>query len=297
MMDQAQRLRELIKQENNDFEEVKKNSNIKNSKIITISSGKGGVGKSNIVVNLAIALSDMGNKVLIFDADMGMSNDHLLIGKNPKYNVFDIVYKGMDIRETILEGPCGIHLISGGTSLNKIDTLSEEERKIFLEKVFSLNEYDFVLIDTGAGVNKNILSFIACSDEFIVVTTPEPTALTDAYSLVKVIKHFEIKNSAHLIVNKVFNKNEGILTYEKFSTVVKKFLNIHVEFLGYIYEDKKLVESVRSQVPVYVKFPNSNFSFCIKSVSKKIMEIMQMQNDEEEVGIQRFFKKLFNLFS
>ncbi|WP_142414821.1 MinD/ParA family protein [Hathewaya massiliensis] len=295
MIDQAQRLRELIKGEQGNIKESKEIPHIKNGKIITIASGKGGVGKSNIVVNLAIALSNMGNKVLIFDADMGMSNDHLLIGQNPRYNVFDIVERGMDINEVVLEGPCGIHLISGGTALDKIDTLEEKERETFLKKMYDLKDYDFVLIDTGAGVNKNILSFIACSDEFIVVTTPEPTSLTDAYSLVKVIRHFEIKNSAHIIINKVFDKREGTLTYERFSSAVKNFLGMDTKLLGYIYEDRKLVESVRGQIPVYINYPNSNFSLCIKSISKKLMKSMEIE--KEEAGMHGFFKKLFNLFS
>ncbi len=169
MLDQAENLRRLANKDNSK----------KKAKIITITSGKGGVGKSNFVVNMGITLHKKGKKVLIFDADIGMGNDDVLMGALPSYNVFDLL-EGKDINEVVVEGPYGINLLPGGSGINYIENLEEEERLAFIEKLTSLDKYDYIFIDTGAGINKNVLAFIACSEETIVITTPEPTSLTDA---------------------------------------------------------------------------------------------------------------------
>lgn len=284
MLDQAESLRKLI---NN--EEHKKAA----TKIITVTSGKGGVGKSNFVVNLAISLQNKGKKVLIFDADLGMGNDDVLMGLYPKNNIFDIIFTGLEIKDIIVEGTNGVSLIPAGSALNKAQELEESEKKIFLEKLETLDQYDYILMDTGAGVNKDVLSFIAASEELIIVTTPEPTSLTDGYSLIKATDHYKLQTKAKIIVNKAFTKEEGEETYNKFNRAVSKFLKIDVEYLGCILEDKKLVQSVRQQKPFIVLYPNCDAAKDIENIAMKLIgqEVSSLE------GAKGLFKRLFNIFS
>lgn len=286
MLDQAEALRKLI---NNEEQEKKKTS----TKLITVTSGKGGVGKSNFVVNLAIVLQNKGKRVLIFDADLGMGNDDILMGLYPKHNIFDIIFTDLEIKDIIVEGTNGVSLIPAGSALSKAQDLEESEKKIFLEKLETLDEYDYILMDTGAGVNKDVLSFIAASEELIIIITPEPTSLTDGYSLIKATDHYKLKNNAKIIVNKAFTKEEGEETYNRFDRAVSKFLKINVEYLGCILDDKKLVQSVRQQKPFVVLYPNCDAAKDIENIAMKLMgQEMNSLN-----GAKGLFKRLFNIFS
>lgn len=286
MLDQAESLRKLI---NAGEQEYKKT----HTKIITVTSGKGGVGKSNFVVNLAITLQNKGKKVLIFDADLGMGNDDVLMGLYPKHNIFDIVFTELEIRDIIIEGTNGVSLIPAGSALSKAQELDENERKLFLEKLETLDEYDYILMDTGAGVNRDVLSFIAASEELIIVTTPEPTSLTDGYSLIKATDYYKLKSNAKIIVNKAFTKEEGMETYNKFNRAVSKFLKINIEYLGCILEDKKLVQSVRQQKPFVVLYPNCDAARDIDAIAMKLIG----QDVGSSNGAKGLFKRLFNMFS
>ena len=282
MLDQAANLRRLANKDNSK----------KKAKIITITSGKGGVGKSNFVVNMGITLHKKGKKVLIFDADIGMGNDDVLMGALPRYNVFDLL-KGKDVNEVVVEGPYGINLLPGGSGINYIENLEEKERLAFIEKLTSLDEYDYIFIDTGAGINKNVLAFIACSEETIVITTPEPTSLTDAYSLIKATDHFKLINTANVIVNRAFSVKDGEETYNKLKRAVEKFLTIKINYLGSISEDRKLVEGVRAQVPFTILHPKCDASKSIERISNKLIGNASVEN----MGAEGLFKKLFSLFS
>lgn len=282
MLDQAENLRRLANKDNSK----------KKAKIITITSGKGGVGKSNFVVNMGITLHKKGKKVLIFDADIGMGNDDVLMGALPRYNVFDLL-KGKDVNEVVVEGPYGINLLPGGSGINYIENLEEKERLAFIEKLTSLDEYDYIFIDTGAGINKNVLAFIACSEETIVITTPEPTSLTDAYSLIKATDHFKLINTANVIVNRAFSVKDGEETYNKLKRAVEKFLTIKINYLGSISEDRKLVEGVRAQVPFTILHPKCDASKSIERISNKLIGNSSVEN----MGAEGLFKKLFSLFS
>lgn len=286
MLDQAEVLRKLI---NDEDQEQKKNS----TKIITVTSGKGGVGKSNFVVNLAIVLQNKGKKVLIFDADLGMGNDDVLMGIYPKHNIFDIIFTDLEIKDIIVEGTNGVSLIPAGSALSKAQDLEESERKMFLEKLETLDEYDYIIMDTGAGVNKDVLSFIAASEDLIIIITPEPTSLTDGYSLIKATDHYKLKTSAKIIVNKAYTKEDGEETYNKFNRAVSKFLKIEIEYLGSILDDKKLVQSVRQQKPFVVLYPNCDASKDIENIAMKLLG----QEIQAVNGAKGLFKRLFNIFS
>ncbi|MGH4125728.1 MAG: MinD/ParA family protein [Clostridium sp.] len=286
MLDQAQRLRQM----------ALKNLDSVDSKprIITVTSGKGGVGKSNIVVNLSIALQKMGRKVMIFDADIGMGNDDIIMGCSCRYNVFDVISNGKEIEEVVVNGPFGVKLLPGGSALMKVEDLTETQRNEFLSKLTALTGLDYIIMDTGAGVNKSVLGFIACCDDLVIVTTPEPTSLTDAYSLLKAVKHFNIKNSAKVIVNRSLDNNEANITFNKFNNAVIKFLDMKLDYLGKIGEDKKIAYAVRAQQPVIVSYPSSEAARDINNIASKI----EGMNDKKSgIGIEGLFKKIFSIFS
>mgnify|MGYP001579760224 FL=1 len=287
MLDQAQRLRQMaVKDGDNEIQNK--------PRIITVTSGKGGVGKSNIVVNLSIALQKMGKKVMIFDADIGMGNDDIIMGCSSRYNVFDVIYSGKEIEEVVITGPFGVKLLPGGSALTKVEDLTQSQRDIFLNKLTALTGLDYIIMDTGAGVNKSVLGFIACSEDLVIVTTPEPTSLTDAYSLLKAVKHFNIKDSAKVIVNRSLDNNEANLTFNKFNNAVTKFLDMKLEYLGKIGEDKKLAYAVRAQQPVIVSYPGSEAAKDINNIASKIEGMKDKSNG---MGIEGLFKKIFSVFS
>lgn len=286
MLDQAARLREQMAHIN------KENA----TRLITITSGKGGVGKSNFVVNLAISLRKQGKKVLIFDADIGMGNDDVLMGLYPRYNVLDLIKNNLNIEDVIITGPEGVDLLPGGSGMNYIEELSEEERLNFLSKINSLDGYDYILIDTGAGISKNILAFIQASETLILVTTPEPTSITDGYSLLKAVDTYKIKDEVLLVVNKVFDYEEGNTTYFKYSNTITKFLKIKTKYIGCILDDKKLVASVKEQVPVVLNYPSSDAASCIRKITNRILNDYDIMEDSKD-GAKGFFKRLFNIFS
>lgn len=292
MLDQAQKLRQLVQQQNKDSNEQREN--ISRPKIITVTSGKGGVGKSNFVVNLSIALQKMGKKVLIFDADMGLGNDDVLMGFLPKYSVYDVIFGSKEIEEVLVEGPFGVKLLPGGTGVSKIEQMTDKQRDSFLAKLTCLEDLDYIIMDTGAGVNRDVLGFISCCEELIVITTPEPTSLTDAYSLLKAVSHFKIRDNAKVIVNRTIESKEGESTFNKFNNAVSKFLNIDLQYLGYLSDDKKLVQAVRKQQPFLISYPNSDVAKDLNYIADKIIGL---ETYKKESSIQDFFKKIFNIFS
>lgn len=293
MLDQAESLRRLVNSER--VEEIKIAPKKRTTKIITVTSGKGGVGKSNFVVNLAITLQKKGNKVLVFDADVGMGNDDVLMGIYPKYTMFDAI-NGKEIVDIIEQGPAGVMLLAAGSGLNQIEDLQTEEREKFLNKLESLEGYDYIIMDTGAGINKSVLAFISCSEELVLLTTPEPTSLTDAYSLIKATSHFKIKDKANVVVNKTFTEEEGIQTFNKLKKAVDKFLDLDVTYLGAISDDRKLVKSVRDQVPFVIAYPNSDAAREIDIIAEKFINGKEY-NAKLSIGAKGVFRKLFGLFS
>lgn len=287
MLDQAEALRRLVLES----KEVHKDKNVK---VFTVTSGKGGVGKSNFVVNLAISLQMEGKKVLIFDADIGMGNDDVLMGINPKYNIMDVIKNDVSIEEAIIQGPKGIHLLPGGSGLNNIEDLSKEERESFIRRIDKMEGYDYILIDTGAGINRSVLAFIASSNEVIFILTPEPTSLTDGYSLLKAIKHFNIKTNTNIVINRVFDVNEGDKTFQKFNMAAERFLGITTSYLGCIYEDRKLTMAVRNQTPVVIEYPNSSVANSIKAIANNIIGTKEKIKG---LGAKGLMNKLFSIFS
>jgi flagellar biosynthesis protein FlhG len=285
MLDQAQKLRQLA---TNNAESKAR------PRIITVTSGKGGVGKSNFVVNLSIALQRAGKRVLVFDADVGMGNDDVLMGFLPKYNVFDIIFNNKTIEEVIIKGPYGVGLVPAGSGLNRIEDIPSKKRDEFINKLSALEDLDYIIMDTGAGISRTVLGFIACCEELFMLTTPEPTSLTDAYSLLKAVNHFKLKTKAKVIINRAFDEKEAIITYNKFNNAVTNFLKMELEYLGMVSEDRKLVQAVRAQQPFILSYPNCDASKDIERIAQKLIGT---ESKTEGIGAQGFFKKIFNIFS
>ncbi len=217
---------------------------------IAVASGKGGVGKTSITVNLAVCLARMGNRVTIFDADFGLANAEVLLGIAPPYSLFEVLYGNMTLDEIAVSGPYGIKVISGGSGFLEMANLDHSRRRQLLA-MFSgfFNRDEIVLIDTSAGINKNVLGFVAAAAEVIIVVTPEPTSLTDAYALIKILANFKLHAEVNVIVNRAADKIEAMRTLEKISAACGRFLEIRINFLGWLPEDRQVLQAVKNQLP------------------------------------------------
>lgn len=267
-MDQAQQLRNIVKRQDQ--------VGGKHARIITVTSGKGGVGKSNTSVNLAIELKKLGKSVLIFDADFGLANVEVMFGALPKYNLSDLIFRGKNIREIITEGPEGIGFISGGSGIVGLSNLNRDQIAFLIHNLTYLdNMADIIIIDTGAGISDSVLEFAIASPEVLVVTTPEPSSLTDSYSLLKALyknPNFDRNHTTiHVLANKVNSVEDGDLVYDKLSSVVTKFLDGKLQYLGMVPSDSAIDKSIRQQKPVTLAYPNSKSAKAYETIAQSIV--------------------------
>lgn len=293
-MDQATNLRNLLNQMQS--KETTRETINTTSKIIAVTSGKGGVGKTNFCINLAIQLSRMGKRVVIIDADLGLANIEVLFSLMPRYSLADVLGGEKTIREVLTDGPEGIKFISGGSGLKELTNLSNRQIEFFIESFAELDDLsDIIIIDTGAGISNTVINFIKASDEIIVVTTPEPTSITDAYAIIKTVKleSEEYIPKFNIVVNRVDDDEEGQDVYNKLSNAALKFLDIDIHKLGFIPYDKYLVKAVKRQEPVKLAYPNCDFSKSIKDISLKMCnegEVVEKNN----TGIKSFINRFIN---
>ena len=267
-MDQAQNLRNIIKAEN---------AVPVLSRVITITSGKGGVGKSNLAINLAISLSRLGKKVVVLDADFGLANIEVMLGIRPQYNLSDLMFRGKSLSEIITKGPENVGFISGGSGIREMTNLTKDQLANLSARLSELDrQADVVIIDTGAGISENVMEFVMSSAEVLLVATPEPTSITDAYALLKTLdrqpeftrEHCHIK----LIANKVNDDQSGKELFEKLSVVADKFLNISLEYRGAVPTDSNINKAVMKQQPLSIAFPKSQASRAIDDIAKLIID-------------------------
>lgn len=291
MMDQAGKLRKLM-EKNKGVKE--KNKDEKVIEIYTIASGKGGVGKTNLVVNMAISLQKKGRNVLVIDADLGLANVDVILGMYPKYTLYDVLFHNKSLKETIIYGPEGIKVIPGGSGILEMANLDVQKQETILKEFLNLGDVDTILIDTGAGLSKNLLSFITFSQELIVVTTPEPTALTDAYSVIKVLSQYNFKKHIKVVINRVPSRFAAQSTFEKLEVTSKKFLQVDLENLGYILDDIRVVRSVMNQVPFIIQHPHCLASKCIDSITDKF--IHEKKQGHQIKTIQEVLNRLIKVF-
>lgn len=282
MLDQAEQLRQIMRQ---------KGSKSSNTRIIAVASGKGGVGKTNISINLALAYATLGKKVIVLDADLGLANVNVALGIIPKYNLYHLIRKQKKMKDILLDTEYGIQIIAGASGFSKIANLSDEERKLFITEMADLSSADIIIVDTGAGISNNVLSFIEAADDAIIVTTPEPTSITDAYGIIKVIAT-EVEKAdlgLKLVVNRVKNVTEGKKVAERVINIAQQFLNIKIDYLGYVYDDPIVSESISKQKPFLIYDPRSKASACIRQLVGRLEKVEY----KEGSGLANFLVKLF----
>lgn len=291
-MDQAYMLRKLVQNKQSLNLGVEKEPAHK-SRVIAVSSGKGGVGKTNLSVNLAIALSQMGYRVLIIDADLGMANVNIVLGASAKYNLLNLIRDNVNVEDILAEGPCGVKFLSGGSGIEELANLTAFDLERIISKLnLCENLADIILIDTGAGLSKSVLNFLMAADDVILVTTPEPTAMTDVYAIMKAYSNQPDCSEVKLVVNRVTEPNEGIDVQAKLEKTALRFLNLNVTTLGEIKEDRNLVRAVKAQRPVVLSYPNSDVAKCIKKIASVLIS-----DDIDQVrtkGLGGFLKKVFS---
>lgn len=291
MNDQAKSLRDIINKVNNDNISTPIGTVKTNAKVLTITSGKGGVGKTNVTVNLAIALSNMGYRVVVIDADLGLANIDVMLGMIPKYNLLDVIKNDKNIIEILSKGPKNVKFISGGSGAEELVRLKPTELEIFIRNIGMLDKIaDVILIDTGAGITENVLRFVMAANDVILVTTPEPTALSDAFALIKSIGTRDDSKKINLILNRTDSAIEAQTAMQKLNAVASKYLKIKLEFLGYLYNDPLVSKAVKKQVPFLIEFPDSTVSKNMIELSKKVAKNFEAKK-QETTGIKDFFNK------
>lgn len=284
MMDQAEQLRQRVSQQ------IQYSGS---TRVIAVTSGKGGVGKTSFSVNLAIQFSKKGKRVVIIDADFGLSNVEIMLGIRPEYNMADLIYNDKNIDDIITKGPLDIGFISGGSGVQDMVNLDKEQIRVMISKLVRLDTLaDVIIIDTGAGISDTVLEFVLSSPEVVIVATPEPTSITDAYSLLKTVNRnkdfIAVDKKIQIVSNRVGSKEEGKEIYEKLNMVSTKFLNIQMEYLGAIMQDSNASKAVIEQKPVSLAFPNSVSTRCYQEISNKMLELDEVKEEPRE-GIAKFF--------
>ena len=278
-VDQAQRLRELM------------GKSVSNRKIISVASGKGGVGKSSITVNLAIALSSLGMRVLVVDADFGLANVDVMLGINARYNMSHLIKGEKKLHEIIQEGHKGVRFISGGSGVFELLQMEETRLKAIMQGLISLREpVDIILFDMGAGINENILQLVLASSETIIVTTPEPTSILDAYALIKTILNRERTQSIRVIMNKCENKREAETVLKGFQEVVRRNLDTEIESLGYVLYDQEVTKSIKRQNPVMISNPDGSAASDITTIARALLDLPSRTVGSSKLS--RFFGRL-----
>ena len=282
-MDQATKLREMVQEE----------QGFSNARVIAVTSGKGGVGKTSLSVNLAIMLSRMGKRVVVFDADFGLANVEVMLGIRPRYNLLDVIHNEKRIEEIITEGPNKIGFISGGSGVSELATLDSEcIQSLILELTKLDTMYDVVIIDTGAGITDSVMEFVMVSPEVLLVVTQEPMSITDAYSLLKVLRRKEKFNplykTIHVVANRVDDADEGLEIFNKINTVSTKFLNTKLQYLGAVVQDRNASMAIIEQKPMVIAFPQSQASKDMTQVAYKLMNASQEEYKKND-GIAKVF--------
>jgi flagellar biosynthesis protein FlhG len=290
MEDQAEKLREIMRQKNKNGDKQDKEKTAKHTRIITVTSGKGGVGKTNTSVNMALAYARMGKKVVVMDADLGLANVNVMLNVVPKFTLYHVIRKQKSMKEIIQTTDYGIQIVAGASGVSKIANLTEEERQNFIDELDTLSNADIIIIDTSAGVSSNVLDFIAAADEAVIITTPEPTAITDAYGIIKIIAT-EIDNlnmGLKLVVNRVKSVAEAKKVADRMTQIAGQFLNLKVDYLGFIYDDPVVSQSVLRQRPFMVVDPKSKASQCIQHIVGRLEKSEIRENN----GFGNMIKRL-----
>lgn len=293
MRDQAERLRQIAQGHKTAVKSPIIKQPESRARVITVTSGKGGVGKTNLTVNLALALADLGQKVLIIDADLGLANVEFVLGMSPKYNLLNLLDDGYHINDVVMDGPRGVKFMSGGSGIYQLANLSDAQIQKIINQVVLFDRWaNVILIDTGAGLHRNVLNFVMAADEVIIITTPEPTAIADAYAVMKAYAAHYGCAPLRLVVNRVLEMDEGQMVVDKLGKVSQRFLGVGITSLGFVYEDPNVTKAVKNQVPVMVAHPETISARCIEHIAQRLLYGKEVNQPS---GIKGFFSKFLDL--
>jgi flagellar biosynthesis protein FlhG len=265
------------------------------SKSISVTSGKGGVGKTVTTVNLAFAMRRMDLSVLIIDGDFGLANVDVILGLKPRYSIQDVLNGHAELQNIIVEGPNGINIIPSGSGISALCHLSKVQKYNLMEQIENLREsYDIVIVDTGAGINETVLQFNQVVALNLVVTTPEPHALTDAYALIKVLSEKNIRDSYHLLVNQVKSKDEGLKVFERVADVAMRFLNIKIHYAGHVPYDPQVPKSIMQRRAVSNESINTIAGQAWNQLAGELLNETQggRNFDKNDEGVRRIWREL-----
>jgi len=295
MEDQAEKLREIMKRKKDGTSSKNQGkSGLKSpdkARIITVTSGKGGVGKTNLSVNMALGFARLGKKVIVLDADLGLANVNVMLNMIPKYNLYHVIKKQKTMREILVETEYGISIVAGASGFSQIANMGEEDRRDFIAELDSLSNADIVIIDTSAGVSSNVLDFIAAADDAVIITTPEPPAITDAYGIIKIIatEYDSLNMGLKLVVNRAKGAAQAKGVADRMINIAGQFLNLKVDYLGFIYDDSSVQHAVLKQKPFMVEDPKCRASNCVQHIVSR----MDRNKPVETAGFGAMLKRLF----
>lgn len=243
----------------------------RNPRVIAVTSGKGGVGKTNVVANLAVSLSELDRKVIILDADFGLANVDVLLGLTPRYHLGHVLFGNRSLAEIIVQGPKGVRVLPASSGMQQMAELTTAQRNRLMHCFSSLEaETDYFVIDTAAGISRNVMHFLLSSQEIIIVSSPEPTAIVDAYAVIKIVLTENPKKQIQVLINCAENADEALDVYFQINSVVQRFLNREIDFLGHVELDPHVVKAVRSQMLVTQKYPDAPSSKCFRDIARRI---------------------------
>ncbi|ASJ54334.1 MinD/ParA family protein [Brevibacillus formosus] len=282
MRDQAEQLRERMLQ----------NKKTRPTRLVTVTSGKGGVGKSNFSLNFGLGLIEKGHKAVLFDLDLGLANLDVLMGITPKKHLFHLLEPDTTVWDIIEQGPGGLEFIAGGSGFTQIMQLDDEKLDRLFSHLDPLQGYaDTIIFDTGAGFSKESMRFMLSSDEVILVTTPEPPAITDAYAVIKMLHSRNPAVSIRLVINRASSEREGKMTADKLAMVSKRFLNMDIQSLGYVSDDPYVSKAVKLQRPFLLTYPQSQAARSIRNLVERYLD-RPVTSDASVSGLKGFLAKL-----
>ncbi|MCF6137126.1 MinD/ParA family protein [Pseudalkalibacillus berkeleyi] len=284
MRDQAEMLRQRL------------NNESRTAKVCAVVSGKGGVGKSNFTVNLALSLIQSGSKVLLLDLDIGMANLDILMGVHSKYTIVDMVEEERPIIEMIETGPGGLEFIAGGNGLNHLFQLNDRQFNHFCEQINNIQDsYDYIFLDMAAGASKDGLQFITAADQILLITTPEPTAITDAYAMLKFVHKQDPNVNVSITVNRAENHAEGIDIADRVQYASRQFLQKELSLLGVLPEDPSVFKAVKVQQPYLLYDPNTKISKAMLQMTTTFKNGSEYNRTAKDDGfiqkLTRYFKR------
>lgn len=290
--DQADTLRQMAWEAKGVGQAVKDTGQIKKQgiRVISVASGKGGVGKSTVVVNLALSLAVMGQKVLIIDGDLGVGNIDVLLGLSPQYNLNHLLSGERGLSEIIVDVAPGVKLIPAGSGVQEFTTLGHSEKLMLLDELDRFEEeFDIMIIDTEAGISDNVTYFTVAAQEILVVVTPEPTSITDVYALIKLLSSRYSERHFKVLINMARDSEDALEVFRKLANVAGRFLDISLDYLGCVVRDERLVEAIKKQKAVVNLYPESESSGCFAVLAKRIVE--STRSSRVKGNIQFFFRR------